>query len=109
MIPTGFAPQDKSKAIMKLHYVYAKYSRLAHFFLTGLIHKMHARIANREDPDQTASSEAEQSGPEVIKLFSYSTQLSTKFQLLIKNKIPTNEEVSCFKSLRCCIYHAYKR
>ena len=27
--------------------------------------------------------------PEVIKLFSCSTQLSTKFQLLIKTKIPT--------------------
>ena len=44
-------------------------------------------------------------GPEVIKLFTCSTQLSTKFQVLIKTKIPTNEEVSCFKSLRCCIYH----
>ena len=41
-------------------------------------------------------------------IFSYSSQLSTEFQLLIKTKIPTNEEVSCFKSLRCCIYHAYK-
>ena len=30
--------------------------------------------------------------PEVIKLFSCSTQLSTKFQLLIKTKIPTNKE-----------------
>ena len=37
-----------------------------------------------------------------------STQLSTKFQLLIKTKIPTNEKVFCFKSLRCCIYHANK-
>ena len=46
------------------------------------------------------------SGPKVIKLFSCSTQLSMKFQLLIKTKIQTNEEVSCFKSLRCCIYHA---
>ena len=26
------------------------------------IHKMHVRIANREDPDQTASSEADLSG-----------------------------------------------
>ena len=43
-------------------------------------------------------------GPEVIKLFSYATQLSMKFQLLIK----TNEEVFCFKSLSCCIYHANK-
>ena len=29
-----------------------------------------------------------------------------KFQLLIKTKILTNEEVYCFKSLRCCIFHA---
>ena len=34
-------------------------------------------------------------GPWVIKLFSCSTQLNTKVQLLIKTKIPTNEEVSC--------------
>ena len=27
---------------------------------------------------------------------------------LIKTKISTNEEVSGFKSLRCCIYHADK-
>ena len=47
-------------------------------------------------------------GPEVIKLFSRSTQLSTKFQLLIKLKIQTKKEVSCFKSLRCCVYHANK-
>ena len=44
--------------------------------------------------------------PKVIKLFSCSTQLCTKFQLLIKTKIRTNEEVSYLKSLRCCIYHA---
>ena len=49
-----------------------------------------------------------QTGPGVIKLFSCSTQLSMKFQLFIKTKIPTNEEVSCFKSLRCCIYYADK-
>ena len=46
-------------------------------------------------------------GPKVIKLFSCSIQLSTKVQLLIKTKIPTNEEVYCFKSLRCA-YHANK-
>ena len=45
-------------------------------------------------------------GHEFIKLFSCSTQLSTKFQLHRKTKILTNKEVSCFKSLRCCIYHA---
>ena len=43
-------------------------------------------------------------GPEVIKLFSCSTQLSMKYQLLIKTKIPPNKEVSCFKSLRCCVF-----
>ena len=31
-------------------------------------------------------------GPEVIKHFSCSTQLSSKFQLLIKTKIPTNKK-----------------
>ena len=34
----------------------------------------------------------ERAGPEVIKLFSCSTQLSTKFQLLKKTKIPTNKK-----------------
>ena len=42
--------------------------------------------------------------PEVIKL----CFLRPKFQLLIKTKIPTNKVVFCFKSLICCIYHAYK-
>ena len=32
------------------------------------------------------------SGPKVIKLFLCSTQLSMKFQLFIKTKIPTNEK-----------------
>ena len=44
--------------------------------------------------------------PKVIKLIPCSTQLSMKFQLLIKSKIQTNKEVTCFKSHRCCIYHA---
>ena len=34
------------------------------------------------------------SGPEAIKLFLFSTQLSTKFQQLIKTKIPTNKDRS---------------
>ena len=42
-------------------------------------------------------------GLKVIKLFSCSTQLSTKVKLLIKTKLPTNKEVSCFKSLRYSI------
>ena len=32
--------------------------------------------------------------PEVIKLFTCSTHLSTKFQQIIKTKLPTNTEVS---------------
>ena len=43
-------------------------------------------------------NEEERAGPKVIKLFSCSTQLSMKFQLLIRTKIQTNIEVSCFKS-----------
>ena len=39
-------------------------------------------------------------GPKLVNLFSSSTQLSMKFQLLIKTKIPIRDEVSCFKSLR---------
>ena len=42
------------------------------------------------------------------ELFSCSIQLSMKFQLLIKTKITINKELSCFKSLRCCINHANK-
>ena len=40
------------------------------------------------------------------KKFNYtllSVGLATRFQLIIKTKIPTNKEVSCFKSLKCCI------
>ena len=43
-------------------------------------------------------------GTEVIKLFSYSTQLISKFQLRIKTKIPTNTEVSFLKSLSGCMH-----
>ena len=47
--------------------------------------------------------------PEVINLFSCSTHMSMNFNHSYKlTKIPTNEEVYCFKSLRCCIYHANK-
>ena len=47
-------------------------------------------------------------GPQAIKLFSCSTQLSMKFKLLTKTKIPTNEEVSqmfylsYLFMLKCC-------
>ena len=39
------------------------------------------------------------SGPEVIKLFSYSTQLSTKFILLINVKMPTIIGILIFISM----------
>ena len=59
--------------------------------------ELHEEICSQDNP-----------GPEVIKLFSCSSQLSKKFKQLIKTKIPTNEEVSCFKPLRCGIHHANK-
>ena len=52
--------------------------------------------------------EQQRNRPWGYKTFSCSTQLSTKFPLLMKTKIPTNKEVSCVKSLRCCIFHANK-
>ena len=39
-------------------------------------------------------------GPNVIKLFSCSTQLSMKFQLLIKTKLLNNKDCSCFFKVR---------
>ena len=39
-----------------------------------------------------------QKGPEVIKLFSCSTQLSTKFFLLINVKMPTIVDILTFRS-----------
>ena len=44
-------------------------------------------------------------GP-VIKHFSCSTQLSTKFQLLITTQMLKNKDFSCFQTLKCVIYHA---
>ena len=46
--------------------------------------------------------------PEITKHLSFSTQISRKFQVLIKTKKQTNIEVFYFKSLRCCVYHANK-
>ena len=41
-----------------------------------------------------------------MKLFSCSTQLSMKFELLLKIEIMKNKYFHCFKLLRCCIYPA---
>ena len=37
--------------------------------------------------------------PEVIKLFSCSTELSVKFQMLIKTIMLKNKDISCFQTL----------
>ena len=47
-------------------------------------------------------------GPKGIKLFSSSTQLNTKLQLLIETKMLKNKDFSCFQTFRCCIYRANK-
>ena len=39
---------------------------------------------------------------------SCSTELSMKFQLLIKGKMVKNKDFSCFKTPICCIYPANK-
>ena len=64
-------------------------------------------IITQTNQQATNGKKQIKAGHKVINLFSCSTQLSTKFQLLIKTKILTNNEVSCFKSLRC-FYHAHK-
>ena len=45
------------------------------------------------------SKERVEPGPEVIKLFSYSTQLSRKFILLINGKMPTIVGILTFISM----------
>ena len=54
-------------------------------------------MANNVDPDD---SPQEQSDPEVIKLFSYSTQPTMKFFLLINVKMPTNVGILTFMSMK---------
>ena len=48
------------------------------------------------------------SGPEVIKLFSCSTQLSMKFVLLINVKMPTNVGILIFMSEKNSILGLYE-
>ena len=52
-------------------------------------------------------AEEKKAGLEVIIFFSCSTQLSTKFEQLIKLKYRQLKKLFA-KSLRCCIYHADK-
>ena len=52
------------------------------------IHKMLVRIANREDPDQTASSEAVWSGS---ALFVHAFLAGNKFLFVLMLNIPVNK------------------
>ena len=66
-------------------------------------------LANRADPDERHQEKvSERQALRLSKKNHAQPQLSSKFQLLIKTKIPTNKDISCFKSLRCCIYHVNK-
>ena len=44
--------------------------------------------------------------PRGYKTFFMLNSTEHKISTAKKTKIPTNEEISCFKSLRCCIYLA---
>ena len=71
------------------------------------------QVASQDDGMKTGTITSDgfykKQGPEVVKLFSCLTQLSIVISTALKkNKISTYKEVSCFKSLSCCIYHAYK-
>ena len=57
-------------------------------------------MANSADPDQT--------GAEVIKLFSFSTQLSMKFKMLINIEIAKIDGIFRFYLLEPAIYPADK-
>ena len=71
-------------SIRTRHYKNSKY-RIAKPF------ELHSKLRLRFLPKST--------GPEVIKLFSCSTQLSTKFILLINVKMPTIVGISTFISM----------
>ena len=57
---------------------------------------------------QLKVSSFEHPGPEVIKLFPYSTQLSTKFILLINVKMPTIVGILTFISMINTAYDSLK-
>ena len=100
-----YNPKSKPIKIDKL-----TFQELQSFFIHALTHAFYNKqihLYNTTALQVTEKHAGKKFGPEVIKLFSCSTQLSMKFQLLLNTKISTNKEVSCFKSLRC-IYHANK-
>ena len=46
--------------------------------------------------------------PQGYKMFFMLNSTEHEISTALKTKLPTNKEVSSFKSLRCCIYHANK-
>ena len=61
--------------VLKFQTLFFLFSNKMLVFSTG-IHKTHVRIANREDPDQTASSEAVRSGSALfVYTFLYQTSV----------------------------------
>ena len=58
------------------------------------------------DPDELASTDDIR--PRGYKTFFILNSTEHKISTAHKTKIPTNKEVSCFKSLRCCIFNSYK-
>ena len=68
-------------------------------------------VNKKEGKDKEKTDDKANSKLQVLTLLNFflcSLQLSTIFHLLIKTKISTNKKVSCFKSLRFCVYHANK-
>ena len=94
---------NKNNSIISTsNYIHASSTCLCFDFISNLFEpKFYIKVKEKEEhfTKSAASRESLFPCPEVIKLFSCSTQLSSKFQLLIKTKIPSNEEVSCFKTL----------
>ena len=70
--------------------VYHDFLSSADFFKINIFKSQYCRSVEQFVP---------RSGPEVIKLFSYSTHLSTKFILLINVKMPTIVGILTFVSM----------
>ena len=128
---------NKNNSIISTsNYIHASSTCLCFDFIANLFEpKFYIKVKEKEElsTKPAASRESLYQCPEVIKPFSCSTQLSLKFQLLTKTKIPTNKEVSSLKTfalwlssvmlslfhrfltfalfltfLKCCIRHANK-
>ena len=96
------ATNKNNSIISTSNYIHASSTCLCFDFITNLFEpKFYIKVKEKEElsTKSAASRESLFPCPEDIKLFSCSTQLSSKFRILIQIKIPTNEEASCFKTL----------